>query len=547
MAIAISQSLWSQTQPVLERDSFVILKEFVPSLSQAARINTEPVIGDTDRLAVEPAYSFLERKVTSVYSPELIKAAVLKGEPLIKLRRHYLILGYGNNSTPLAEYYFSQLRSKKVSYSFSGRHLSSAGISDIENSSYSHNTARLTGSYIGRKFTTECRLNYAYDHVNMYGFDNEIPGLNLEAASKNLDVMQFYNRFSASAGLRSNMADTMGLKHATEMTYSHLNERYGVSENRFLIGEELSFQQSKEVYLASWAIDYNKYFSDADRILTDSVYETTLITVGGGIALGGEKWHLTGKLNLVGDFSRKTRLHVYPQAEFSYNLVSTFVIPYAGVGGRMVRNTFAAFSGENPFVNPLLHLVNTDEKITLYGGVKGNLSSNTSFDLSASQSSVSDMPLYIKDSNSLELRSFAVVYDEILLTSMKAELFYKPAQRWDLMLSGTYFLYETKDQLEAWHKPDYHIAFTLGYSIGEKILVSLQNYIIGKQMAWDHYKKQAESLAGTANINLDFEYRYNKKTSLFLDLNNLTSQAYLKWQDYPTQRLNFIAGLKLSF
>jgi outer membrane receptor protein involved in Fe transport len=54
-------------------------------------------------------------------------------------------------------------------------------------------------------------------------------------------------------------------------------------------------------------------------------------------------------------------------------------------------------------------------------------------------------------------------------------------------------------------------------------------------------------LKGITDINLGFEYRYNKKLGAFLNLNNLAGTRYYRWNNYPTYRFNFLAGLSYSF
>lgn len=534
-------------QEKLDRDSFVIVKEFVPTLSQASKIRINPEIKDSHHLDLNLNYEFLNKKIEANFSPEPIQAATLKGEPLVRLTRNYLILGYGNNATPMAELYFNQLRSKKISYVFKAKHLSSSGIDNIENSGFSNNDIGLEGNYYTRKQTVNARLNYGYDQVHYYGFNSQIPGLDIENTEKNEDVMQFYNDINVAVGIGNNQRDTVGLRHYSEMSFSNFTERFGASENRFILKEDISLLNKNDVYIFDWALDYNKYrFEQAESGL-DSNNENTILYLKPGIELKGAKWNLTGKLHVAADFNRETRLNIYPHAEFRYNLIKSILVPYVGITGDLRRNTFTSFAKENPFINPLIQLKNTDERLSLYAGLGGNLSKNTSFELSVSNTTFEDMALYVKDTTSRDMRTFTLIYDDIELTRLTAEIIYEPLKRWNLALKGDYFIYETQNELEAWHKPDYRISALMGYNLGDKIILKLMVYVIGNQKAKLYEKSEAETLKGTGDINLDFEYRYSKKVGVFLHFNNLASARYEKWQDYPTQRLNLIGGFKFSF
>ena len=106
-----------------------------------------------------------------------------------------------------------------------------------------------------------------------------------------------------------------------------------------------------------------------------------------------------------------------------------------------------------------------------------------------------------------------------------------------------------KNELEAWHKPDYRLSFLTSYMLGDKIKADLLLYLIGDQKAqlWTSAGQEVENLDGTVDINLNLEYRYTKKIAIFLDLNNLAGINYQRYQDYPTMGFNLLGGFKFSF
>jgi hypothetical protein len=531
----------------LERDSFVIIKEYVPTLSQAAKIRVNPQIDDSHHLDLNLKYQFLEKNLASSFEPEPIKAATLKGEPLNKLRRSYLILGYGNYNTPLAELYIGQLREKNSSYSVFAKHHSSAGLKDVENSNFSNNELGFNGNIYTRKFTYGTRLNYKYDHLNYYGFHRELAGINVSDAEKNEDIMQFYNNFNVAVNLANNQRDTIGIRHFSELSFNTISDRYGANENRVIISEELSILNNVSVYTFDWVFDYNKY--SVDEELNSNLYdsENSVLKLEPGIELKGDKWVLDAELKFAAELMDETEVHVYPHADFRYQLVKSIIIPYAGLTGNLRRNTYGGFVADNPFIGPAVPLVNTSEDVRFYAGIGGHLSKNTSFDVSLSQSNLKEMPLYVKDTNSREMRSFTLQYDDMTITTATVELIYEPLTRWKVALKGDYFKYETQEALYAWHMPDYRISLLTNYNLADKIIVDLMIFGIGQQKARLYDSRKYENIDGTVDVNLGFEYRYTRKVGMFLDFNNIASIQYEKWQDYPTQAFNVLGGFKFSF
>ena len=545
-----STSLTVFSQDSLEVDSFIIVKEFVPTLSQASKIRINPEIKDTQNIEVNTNYNFLDKQLSHDFEPEIIKAAILKGEPLVKLRNNYLILGYGNNATPIAEFYYNQLRSKNSSIGVYGRHLSSSGIHDIENSGYSNNAVGLSGSRYSRKFTFSGKVDYRYDAVNYYGYNPDLPGINLDNAAKNENISQFFQRIGGEVSFSNNQRDTSGVRHYSELSYHYLSDRYNTNESRFVASQELSLIHSKEILTFDWELDYNKLSDEASGSLTNYSKENTILYAEPGIELRGSKWVLEGGLKFALEFDVNTNPFLYPIVDFRYNLIKSIIVPYAGLKGGLERNSFHSFTDDNAFVSSAVELRNSDKKYVGYAGIRGNLSKNTSFNLSFSQSKINDMPLYVKDSNSVEERNFSVLYDEVDLTELGAELIYEPIEKWRFVLNGKYFIYSASRELYAWHKPDYRISALTTYKLGSKIKADLLVYLIGSQKARTSdtaLVQTYKTLEGTVDLNLNLEYRYSKKINVFLDLNNLAAIKYEKWQDYPTQGFSVLGGFKFSF
>lgn len=535
----------AKAQDSLQVDSFTIVKEYVPTLSQSAKIRINPEIKDTHNLELDLNYDFLDKSIPTQFNPESIEAANLKGEPLVRLHRSYIIAGFGNNTTPLGEIYFNQLRSKKTSYGIHARHFSSNGISNIENSNFSENAIGANGSMYSRKYTLSGDVKYKYNHLNYYGFNELFPGLNSDVAALNEDVFQFYNRFTLGASIGNNQRDTTGLRHFTSLRYRFMSDRYGSKESNFILGEEISLAREKMIYTFDWKVDYN----DKSDTMPVSPGPNTLLYLKPGIELRGSNWTLKGGLNLVGEFAASGNdFQVYPVALFRYHLVKSIIIPYAELTGTIKRNNYHSLTAENPFLGSIAPQMNTRENYRFTGGVGGNMSKSTSFDISFSQTSTAFTPLFVKDTLSREYRSFTVVYDELTITEINAELIYEPIEKWKVVLNGTYFIYKTTTEDFAWHKPNYHISLLTKYNLQDKIIIELIASLIGSQKAKTLWIPTGyETLNGTLDLNLALEYRYTKKVSVFLDLNNLASVRYEKWQDYPTQRFNLIGGFKFSF
>jgi outer membrane receptor protein involved in Fe transport len=55
------------------------------------------------------------------------------------------------------------------------------------------------------------------------------------------------------------------------------------------------------------------------------------------------------------------------------------------------------------------------------------------------------------------------------------------------------------------------------------------------------------TVKGTADVNLNVEYLFNKRLSFFGKLNNLANQRYQLYANYPVYGINGLVGAKFSF
>jgi hypothetical protein len=55
------------------------------------------------------------------------------------------------------------------------------------------------------------------------------------------------------------------------------------------------------------------------------------------------------------------------------------------------------------------------------------------------------------------------------------------------------------------------------------------------------------NLGGIVDFNLGISYRYNKRVTAFFQLNNMLSQRYNDWYNYPVQPIQIMGGISLRF
>ncbi|MCB8995297.1 MAG: TonB-dependent receptor, partial [Bacteroidales bacterium] len=140
---------------------------------------------------------------------------------------------------------------------------------------------------------------------------------------------------------------------------------------------------------------------------------------------------------------------------------------------------------------------------------------------------------------------FAAVYDNMTLMSLGAEVSWRQSEKLQFLLKGSYNTYELDSLAHPWHLPATQISLSSDYNLRNKILLAADIFYTGKRYATGVSDNVIE-LKGYLDANLSIEYRYTKALSFFVRFNNLTASRYEIWNQYPTQRFQFLAGFSYA-
>ena len=245
------------------------------------------------------------------------------------------------------------------------------------------------------------------------------------------------------------------------------------------------------------------------------------------------------------------KFYVYPQINAQYDVYESIIIPYAGINGGLQKNSLRSLSSENPFIKSTINYRNTNTKFNIFGGLKGNLSSNLGYDVKASYSQIDSMHFFVidyKDVTTLD-NKFKVIYDNTSYFNASGQIKYQFKEKIHLLAKGNYNLYKPQNLTQAYHKPSFDLTFSGIYNLKSKIILKADVYVIGDQFALTQVKKDSvyitepKLLKSVGDISLGVEYRYSKMLSFFANFNNIANMRYYRWEKYPSQRFNFMVGL----
>lgn len=511
-----------------------------------------PRTQDTVIAAPQFKYDIASRKVPTSFVMDTIRPAKITNEPIKKLYRGYARAGYGTYNSVFAEGSFNMLRSKNWNAGLNVHHFSvNHGLSDVAGySGLSENSISLYGRRFLKRHTLSGDLGYDRDVVHYYGSTADINTFAAEA------IVQRFNWFGGGLRLQSHYTDSSKINHEVKVRYYNYGDIHNASENNLVIGGSGYGFLNTEKIIADVGIDYNN-----NKTLTDTV-NNTILKIAPAFVARGKKLNAMIGVALYSDIRPDdTRTFLYPQGEFSYDIFEHYIVPYVGLTGSLQRNSYRSLTRVNPYMLPVAsgEMRNTDHRGVVYLGLKGSISSALAYNLRATHEQRRGMAMFVNASEKRDYlqNKFDVVYDTVDVTTLHGEIEFMKNEKIRVLARADYNIYDAKNQLEAWHNPAINTGISALYRIpdqkaglDDKITARADIFWIGPQFARTVDSTgafTATKLKGLVDANIALEYRYTKFLSFFAHFNNLAAQRYYRWNEYPTQKFNFLAGLSYSF
>jgi len=534
------------------RDNNVIIQApYQAKVADSQKFLEQPAITDTSTGRMKIDYELNSRRINTVYEVDPIKAASVKGEPLSKLYRGYVKGGFGNYNTPYAELYYNNLRSKKYSNGVHYRHLSSGGqINDVGYSGFSQNELNLFGKSFIKKSTISGGIDYKRNVVHYYGFNtNPLDPIWENYGLERQDIKQRYQLINLDASLTDNFpVDSRATKYRADLKYYNYSDLYNVQENLFRAAGDVSFYYKTNDFNVRGGLDYYKNQDSA------SSSGLTIFNLQPRVNVQQNKWRLKAGINNYITSDKNYSFLIAPEFDFDLHIYRNVIILNVGTDSRFRRNSYKNLTEENPFLINSVPLQNTWSPFRFFAGLRGNLSSRMSFNVKASFVKVQGQYFFVNDTSLGNWNKLNVVYDNASLTEVNGEITWQKNEKLRIIAKADYFGYTPDSELKAWHTPSLRLSFTGKYNLADKIWINATILGINRQYAREfgidsmgNEVVTAKELKGIADVNLGAEYRYTKLLGMFVQFNNIFNVRYQRYNNYPTQRFNLLAGVSYSF
>ncbi|WP_303426201.1 TonB-dependent receptor [Oceanihabitans sp. 2_MG-2023] len=557
-------------QDTLNPDVIQVVKPYTPSVSDAFKVKEIPSLDDaTTTTKKEIKYNIFSFPVASTFTPAKGKAAVVDKEEPAKLYDNYATLAGGMYTSILGEVYLNHAFSRTESVGgYVSHHSSQGGINDILlDDNFSNTKVSANYSRNERDLAWNIEGGFLHQKYNWYGLPQ--PLYNKDAADAIGDVDHAFLGFNLGA----DVAFTDSYINEASILYRRFGDNNSSGENRLLIQtngdisiQDLDFNIGLQVdYLGgkfdrNYAIDEELKYGNFN-IGISPTYQ--LIKEDLTLDLGVSFFYLND--TEYGD----NKFFIYPNIKASYRMVDEILIAYGGIKGDLIQNTYYDFAQENPFVSPTLFITPTDQKYNVFVGLKGKVANGVNYNIDGKYSRENDKAMYRNnlvpygfdaDEAYQNGNSFGIVYDDVSTFSVSGEINADLNRNFTLGVKAAYFSYNVDQEAEAWNLPNFKANLFLDYQITKQWFAGANLFFVGERKGLAGFNDidnplfvdllnptETISLKSYFDANAHVGYHINDRWSAFAKINNIANQEYNRWQNYPVQGLQFLAGATYKF
>jgi len=558
-------------------------------LRDANKITVWPQTKDSVVQMTRIQYTTLPTPTAITIEPRLIPAAKINvEEKLGYLYRGYIKAGWGSYNTTPVDFYFTDGRSKKGTYGVHYQLLRGDGVAlDDEDSipdRYSNNRAEAWGKWFFKKTQLLGKFNWERNVTHWYGVDlkNEYEG----PAFDSLRFDQRMNTLGGGLSYLSYQRDTGDFNFNADMGLRNTKDINDNSETHFDIQTHGRMLKDSTLYMADIGVNYNSfdYFEPQLNGRDQSYYnsigldtnfdnrtsENAIIKI---VPSASTTWKgLRAKVGAGVYFDARgdQKGHFYPLAEVSYSILNGTIVPFAGIKGNMEPTTYLSLYRQNPFIQNFPNLKNLNNKLDAYVGIGGTISQSLSYKAGFNYRRFGNFAYFVNDSITSVNHGyytwgnvFTVVYEDLTSYNLYGELALYAGEKWKANARADFFQYTTDSSTYAWHQPGLRILANGQYNLKNKFIISTDIFYIGSRWAkstvpvfgHDEIKRVENEghvsyeykLKGFLDANFKVEYRYNKRLSAWVQLNNAFGLKYQRWGSYPVQQVMATLGATYAF
>lgn len=543
MALALAAAMPSESV-AQDRDQAGDLEDVEIEIVKERQITLPPANRNFEKIPPRPAepgrpsfdYDFKPFSFQSGQINPAVRPLKLKQEAASNVFGGHLSAGYGNYQSPYLEGFINTRRDRnKLVGAHAFLHNSGEGPVDGERSASGSSAVSIYGKAFSEHISLSAEAGFENRFTHFYGYP---AGAVMEAD----DIRQAYNIFNLNGAL----SNTRNAAFAYELgaALSYLADHYEARETEAVVDVNASYDLTETSLIAVGA-EY-ALINRSDSLI--SATPRTLLTVNPRYEFFVVE-DLKLSAGIVVAFENDTidrrSVHAYPDLRASYPLSPSVEVTAALTGG-MEKVSLQSLSRENLWLTANIPVFHTnrllDLQAALHTRIGNKISVNGGFSLAALKH------LYFFRNMQENPSRFTVDYDGVTnRMNFFASLGFAQAKSFKVLLRGDLYSYNTDEIEEAWHRPTYKVTGEASLNLSDKFLLGVNLISQGGMKALDPVADAQVKLDPALDLNARLEYLFSERFSLFGQFNNVTSNQYPLFFNYPVRGFQALGGLTWSF
>lgn len=449
------------------------------------------------------------------------------------MKQNYVALGFGNLSTIYADLGLIYHQVGKYDAYLHANHFSQRK-GNIEDRQSSHTDIVLGGKYFLNNYTINGNIEYERTGFTYYGYDHKWYSFTKE------ELLQAYNKLSLQANLDKFTVHQEGIAFQPEIKLYLLGIKSGGSEMGLDWNAPLSYnlQENLEVglglsgLLSGFQAAKGKDQSNAHIQINPQIqYQTEKMYVKAGVS---PAWASNYGFALL------------PNIQFKYILgTPARVAISAGWDGTITTSSYMNLSEKNPFI--YLPQLNNGVHRKIFTGFELALISNAKVEGRVAYHNFYNMASFINNyARNVAGNTFDVLYlDKVNAFEIYAASHILLANKFDLGANIRYMTYQS-DAGTIYHEPNLDLQAFLKVRPISWLLVGADLQLLNG-IKYKDYAGMDKKLNPLFNLGINAQVDFFERYSAFLNLSNVTSGLYQRWNQYQVYGFNIFGGLKVKF
>ena len=187
----------------------------------------------------------------------------------------------------------------------------------------------------------------------------------------------------------------------------------------------------------------------------------------------------------------------------------------------------------------------SQERWHFYAGATGGFAEYFTYSVRGYTRQWKDMLVYYNPEGGSR---FQVVYDSLAQeTGLEASVQFNLKDKVKIGTRGTFRQFKMSTVPFNYAVPNTRVDFWASYNFADKLTLSSEVYVFGSRTMTVDSLMNPITQSAMADVNFSADYRFSKRLSVFLELNNILSNKFYRWYNYQERPFDVRAGATFSF